>query len=128
MLEYLRTFMRYYSGSYEEKDTVIKANNSYNTIPDNGSYNSNKDEFIYLITAEDLLKVNLKPSNNIVPNPSRNMPPFFDKINLRMLNKAQLDTILSVKLRPIPENTKSKTYPIRHPVLRELTQKIKICN
>ena len=49
------------------------------------------------------------PVKDIIPGPSRNMPPMFDKVDLRNLNKAQLDAILSVKLKPTPPIVK-KVY------------------
>lgn len=76
----------------------------------------------YLISKEDLEKINLKPVDNIIPNPSRNMP-FIDIVNLQSLNKAQLDSILNVKLKPIPYVEKQTKYKPRHPVLREILEK-----
>lgn len=81
---------------------------------------------IYLITTTDLLKVNLTPVTNIIPNPARNMPPNFAKIDLRNLNKAQLDIILSTKLKPTVVNPKPTYYPPRHPVLKELHQRFEL--
>ena len=76
----------------------------------------------YLITINDLQKVNLKPVTNVIPNPTRNAPANFTKVDLRNLNKAQLNAILSVKLKPTPPPEK-KVYITRHPVLRELLNK-----
>lgn len=78
----------------------------------------------YLVTIEDLKSVNLHPVNNIVPAPSRNMPPMYDKVDLRNLNKAQLYEILNVKLKPVNMISEVKKYEPRHPVLRELINKI----
>jgi hypothetical protein len=77
----------------------------------------------YLITIDDLQKVNLKPVKNVIANPARNAPANLTKFDLRNLNKAQLSAILSVKLKPTPPRTEKKTYKIRHPVLRELLTK-----
>ena len=77
----------------------------------------------YFITIEDLKKVNLQPVKNIIPNPSRNMPPMFDKVDLRNLNKAQLESILNVKLKPTPVIVKKIYFEPRHPVIRELHRK-----
>lgn len=76
----------------------------------------------YLISKDDLEKVNLKSVNDIVPGPSRNMP-LLDKTNLKSLNKAPLDIIMSVKLKPIPLVEKKTFYIPRHPVLKELLEK-----
>lgn len=76
----------------------------------------------YLISKEDLEKINLKPSDNIIPNPSRNMP-IMDMVDLRSLNKAQLNLILNVKLKPTPKLEKQTKFEPRHPVLREILQK-----
>jgi hypothetical protein len=81
---------------------------------------------VFLITSSDLLKVNLTPVANIIPNPARNMPPNFAKVDLRNLNKAQLDIILSTKLRPTTINKKPIYYPPRHPVLKELHQRFEL--
>lgn len=78
----------------------------------------------YLISCSDLRSVNLQPLKDIIPNPSRNMP-FFDKVNLQNLNKAQLNAVLSVKLRPTIRNQKITYYEPRHPVLCELRKKFK---
>jgi hypothetical protein len=76
----------------------------------------------YLISKDDLIKVNLKPVIDVIPNPSRNMPPM-DKFNLRDLNKAQMNMILNVKLKPAIVNQKPVYYAPKHPVLRELVEK-----
>lgn len=78
----------------------------------------------FLITSNDLNKVNLKPPNNIIPNPSRNMP-LMNRFNLAILNKAQLKLIMNVKLKPTEPVTKQKYYEPRHPVLKELLFKRK---
>lgn len=102
-----------------------------NSIVNNYHINENVEEDCYLIdkkfliTNEILEKINLKPPVNIIPNPSRNMPPI-DKFNLRCLNKAQLNTIMSVKLKPIPKIEKTQKYEPRHPVLKEILEKTKI--
>ena len=85
-----------------------------------------KPKPVYLITATDLLKVNLHPVKNVIPGPARNMPPNFAKVDLRNLNKAQLDIILSTKLKPTIINQKPIYYEPRHPVLKELHQKFNI--
>jgi hypothetical protein len=79
----------------------------------------------FLITKELLEEINLKPPIDIIPNPSRNMPPI-DKVNLKCLNKAQLNIIMSVKLKPIPKIEKTQIYIPRHPVLKEMLEKTKI--
>ena len=83
------------------------------------------DDFVkvHYVSVNDLYSVNLYPVKDIIPNPSRNMPPFYDKVDLRNLNKAQLNSILNVKLKPIPLIEKNIVYEIRHPCLRELLNK-----
>jgi hypothetical protein len=81
----------------------------------------------YLISKEDLEKINLKPVSNIIPNPSRNMP-YIDIVNLQSLNKAQLNMIMNVKLKPSLQNTKPSYYEPKHPVLKELLDKFKCKN
>ena len=76
-----------------------------------------------LITPDDLKSVNLNPPKDIIPSPTRNMPPTFTTVDLRNLNKAQLNQILNVKLKPIPIKEKINFYEHRHPVLKELYNK-----
>jgi len=90
----------------------------WNTTP------SLTDDKKYLVTIDDLKSVNLQPVNNIVPSPSRNMPPMYDKVDLSNLNKAQLYEILNVKLKPVDIIHKTTIYEPRHPVLKELINKI----
>ena len=86
-----------------------------------GENNEITDEYVKvgLVSIDDLKKVNLQPVKNLEPNPSRNMPPYIDKVDLRNLNKAQLDAIMNVKLKPIPPK-ENKIYEPRHPCLKEL--------
>lgn len=74
-----------------------------------------------LVSPNDLLSVKLKPPDDIIPAPARNMPSI-DPISLYTLNKAQLQQILSVKLKKVPKRPRKKYYEPRHPVLRELLQ------
>ena len=80
----------------------------------------------YFISITDLNSVNLHPVKNVIPGPSRNMPPMFDKVDLRNLNKAQLNAILNVKLKPTPPIIKKNYFEPRHPVIKELHAKF--CN
>lgn len=98
----------------------------YSTAVVNPTLNEQPKQPVFLITSSDLLKVNLSPVANIIPNPSRNMPPNFTKVHLQNLNKAQLDVILSTKLKPAIKNKKPMYYPPRHPVLRELHQRFNL--
>ena len=77
----------------------------------------------HLISIDDLKFINLQPVHNIIPGPSRNAPPEFTKVDLCNLNKAQLNQILSVKLKPIPVLQKQTFFPPRHPVIFELYNK-----
>ena len=90
-----------------------------------GNNEKQDDDFVKVgfVSINDLKSVNLTPVKDIVPNPSRNAPPFFEKVDLRNLNKAQLNCILNVKLKPIPILEKVTVYEVRHPCLRELLSK-----
>jgi hypothetical protein len=79
----------------------------------------------YLISIDDLKSVNLQPVKDVIPGPSRNMPATFDKVDLRNLNKAQMQAILNVKLKHTPPIEKPTYYAPRHPVLYELLMKFK---
>ena len=83
------------------------------------------DDFIKIgfVSVKDLKSVNLNTVKDLIPNPSRNAPPCFNKVDLRNLNRAQLNSILSVKLKPTPKVEKISNYEIRHPCLRELLKK-----
>lgn len=89
------------------------------------------DDFVKVggfVSIQDLKSVHLTPViKEIVPNPSRNAPPCFSKVDLRNLNRAQLNCILNVKLKPVPlpssPTAVKKIYEVRHPCLRELLKK-----
>ena len=81
----------------------------------------------FIITSEDLIKVNLIPQKNIIPAPSRNMP-VLDTFELNIHNKAQLDEILNIKLKPTKINIKQTYYPPRHPVIKQLNEMFGIGN
>jgi hypothetical protein len=70
----------------------------------------------YIISEKDLKSVKLTPP--LPPLTSAGMIPF-SKVDMRHLNKDQLDSIMSVKLRPTPK-VHRLPYEIRHPCLREL--------
>ena len=77
------------------------------------------DGVVYLVSVSDLVSVKLRPVNDTVPAPARNMP-HISKFQLTMLNQAQLKSILSVKLKPVVKIQKPVSYLPRHPVLQEL--------
>ena len=79
----------------------------------------------FLISIEDLNKVNLNPSKDVIPAPSRNMP-LISMYNLHISNKAYLDEILNIKLKPAIINIKPEYYPPRNPVIREMNEKFGI--
>ncbi len=92
-------------------------------------YNDDKieqkeDKPKFLITSDDLKKLNLKSTENIIPAPSRNMP-LLDTFELCIHNKAQLDEILEIRLnlKPTIINTKPIYYPPRNPVINEMNKK-----
>jgi len=118
-------FSEYFKTDIKEvSDTVL---NSKFYVNDNTEEEYSVLEQKFLISAIDLEKINLRSTKDVIPNPSRNMP-LLDKVNLQSLNKAQLDIILSVKLKPIPKIEKIKNYEPRHPVLKEILQKTNIIN
>ena len=118
ILNYVYSF---WNNSSEFEPQIINKHHVNENIEDEYSLIDRK----YLISKEDLEKVNLKSSKYIIPGPSRNMP-LIDKVNLQALNKAQLDIILSVKLKPAIINEKSVYYTPRHPVLAELHKKFNV--
>jgi hypothetical protein len=93
-----------------------------NEVKENKTNNEIKK---FLISVEDLAKVNLTPVDNVIPAPARNMPPKYDKINLQALNKAQLQEILNVKLKPTKRKETILFFEPRHPVINELYHKFK---
>jgi hypothetical protein len=118
ILNYVYSF---WNNSSESEPQIILKHHINENVEDEYSLVDKK----YLISKEDLEKVNLKSSKYIIPGPSRNMP-LIDKVNLRALNKAQLDIILSVKLKPAVVNEKPVYYKPRHPVLAELHKKFNV--
>ena len=115
-MSFLYTYLNYYlygtKEKIEEQKEEIKKENK-------------EDDYIKLnfISIEQLKSVNLQPIKDIIPNPSRNIPPNFTKVDLRNLNKAQLDCIINVKLKPAPKIIKNTIYEPRHPCLKELLNK-----
>lgn len=79
----------------------------------------------FLITPEDLKKAKLDFNKEVIPAPSRNMPSL-DTFELSIFNKAQLQEILSIKLKPVTKSEKPIYYPPRHPVIKEMHQKFGI--
>lgn len=79
----------------------------------------------FLISPDDLKKAKLDFNKNVIPAPSRNMP-LIDTFELSIFNKAQLQEILNIKLRPIQKKLKQTYYPPRHPVIREMHEKFGI--
>ena len=112
--------------NYFKTDTQEVLNSKFH-VNDNIEDDYSILEQKFLISSEDLEKINLRSSKDIIPNPSRNMP-LLDKVSLKNLNKAQLNIILSVKLKPIPQIEKQKIYEPRHPVLKEILQKTAMIN
>lgn len=79
----------------------------------------------FLISSDDLIKINLNSTKDIIPGPSRNMPPI-DTFELSNFNKAQLEEILSIKLKPTKVNIKPDYYPPKNPVIRQMNEKFGI--
>ena len=79
----------------------------------------------YLITLNDLKSVGLKHTKDVIAAPSRNMP-LINTLSLLKSNKAQLEEIMNIKLKPVKLNIKPVYYPPRHPVIRELNDKFGI--
>lgn len=115
-MSFLYSYLNYYIYGIEvEKKEEIKEDIK----------KKDEDDYVKLnfISIEQLKSVNLQPIKDIIPNPSRNVPPNFTKVDLRNLNKAQLDCILNVKLKPSPKIIKNTIYEPRHPCLKELLNK-----
>lgn len=110
---FLSTYYRYISNYFSQEEEEKKLEPS------------EVDDFVKIgfVSIKDLKSVNLTPVREIVPNPSRNAPPCFSKVDLRNLNRAQLNCIMNVKLRPIPPRDPVRIYEVRHPCLRELLKK-----
>ena len=119
-------FTNYFKTDIQEVTNKLVLNSKFH-VNDNTEYEYSVLEKKFLISSEDLEKINLRSSEDIIPNPSRNMP-LLDKVSLQNLNKAQLNIILSVKLKPIPKIEKQKIYEPRHPVLKEILQKTAMIN
>ena len=79
----------------------------------------------FIITSDDLIKINLHPQKDVIPAPSRNMP-VIDTFELNIYNKAQLQELLSIKLKPTKINEKLTYYPPRHPIVKQLNEKFDI--
>jgi hypothetical protein len=75
------------------------------------------------ITANDLKSVNLLPSKERVIN-TQIKNKNHKNVNMQDLNKEQLKQIMNVKLKPVKVEKKKHIYKQRHPVLKELQEKI----
>jgi hypothetical protein len=109
------------SSSYNYISSFFYENESEVEVKDS----SEDNDFVKVgfISIKDLKSVQLQPVKDVIPNPSRNAPPCFTKVDLRNLNRAQLNSIMSVKLKPTPKIEKKRIYEVRHPCLRELLTK-----
>lgn len=112
MIEYINLWWSKPETSNDGNNRVISKDSSYKKEIDT----------VCLISVSDLINVKLKPVKDVIPAPARNMP-VMDKFKLQMLNQAQLKEILKVKLKPIPPRS-IKKYEHRHPVLREMLEKV----
>ena len=118
--------INYIYGFYNsDKNNVIDSDIRNNENPYHEHENLENDYSIfdkkYLINKEELEKVILKPKSEI----SIKQLPLSNKVNLQSLNRSQLETIMKVKLKPIPWIEKPKSYDPKHPVLKELLNKFK---
>jgi hypothetical protein len=93
------------------------------SLPENTKDNKIKhdDDFVklggYIISEQDLKSVTLNPT----PMASYPMLKPYKNVDMRNLNRDQLNSIMNVKLRPIPPKVmKIPSYEVRHPCLREL--------
>jgi hypothetical protein len=109
------------SSSYNYISSFFYTNESEVEVKDSSVDN----DFVKVgfISIKDLKSVQLQPVKDVIPNPARNAPPCFTKVDLRNLNRAQLNSIMSVKLKPTPKVEKKRIYEVRHPCLRELLTK-----
>lgn len=83
----------------------------------------NEDD-LFLVTPihiHDINKIQLKPMKDRILK-----QPTYTKVDVKNLNKNQLNEILNVKLKKtnnISNNQKIKKFETRHPVLKELLEK-----
>jgi len=114
-MAYLYSYFSSYIWNTNKEETKEESTDTIDTI------DCNK----FLISIDDLNKVNLKFTEDIVPAPSRNMPSI-SVYKLNTSNKAYLDEILNIKLKPAIVNIKPEYYPPRNPVIREMNEKFGI--
>jgi hypothetical protein len=94
---------------------------STNIITQNKTEIDEDDLFIVKpIIIHDINKIQLKPMKDRVLK-----EPIYTKIDVKNLNKNQLNEILNVKLKKsnTSSNQKQQKFEPRHPVLKELLQK-----
>lgn len=128
------TWVQYLLGYQQENEKTTNSTIPNNTTPNstkNKTENLNDIKKTLVIKPEDLKSVNLKslnsklyPSKLLTPALARNAPEH--SFHLLQLTDKQLDEILNIKLRPIKVAKRKKTWESRHPVLRELCQKIPV--
>ena len=71
------------------------------------------------ISEKDLQSVILSP-----PKKRKEETKNDKKVNIQNLSRSQLKQIMNVKLKPTKRNEKKKIYGQRHPVLKELQEKV----
>jgi hypothetical protein len=71
------------------------------------------------ISEKDLQSVILSP-----PKKRKEETKNDKKVNMQNLSRSQLKQIMNVKLKPTKRNEKKKVYGQRHPVLKELQEKV----
>ena len=134
MLSYIYNF---FFPSQEEKENEHDNDDNY-IIINGGQYQVNEADLksVILSPPKEREQESKSSSNHIIsekdlqsvvllPPKKRKENNAIDKnINMQNLSRSQLKQIMNVKLKPVKRNEKKKIYGQRHPVLKELHEKV----
>ena len=133
MLSYIYNF---FFPSQEEKENEHDNDDNY-IIINGGQYQVNEADLksVILSPPKEREQESKSSSNHIIsekdlqsvvllPPKKRKENKVDKKVNVQDLSRSQLKQILNVKLKHVKRNEKKKIYGQRHPVLKELQEKV----
>jgi hypothetical protein len=135
MLSYIYNFLFPELKAKDEKDNKDDDDDNY-IIIHGGQYQVNEADLKSVILSPPKKECEPKLSNHISEKDLQSvvlLPPKKrkenkvdnnKKVNVQDLSRSQLKQIMNVKLKPVKRNEKKKIYGQRHPVLKELQEKV----
>jgi len=133
MLSYIYNFLFPGLVAKEEKENKHDDDDNY-IIVRGGHYQVNEADLKSVILSPPKKECEPKLCNHIsekdlqsvvlLPPKKRKENKVDKKVNVQDLSRSQLKQIMNVKLKPVKRNEKKKIYGQRHPVLKELQEKV----